>query len=272
MVTGMLPWTKRKMDELFDQIRLGSFSFPKYVSAECQDLIQKLMTVDPNKRITIEDAKKHDWFFTQNAAMSAIPISLSEEPIKAESFQPNSPIMDKEQSSVHDVPYLSIRKIDEYFRPSVDYDYHRMFKRIKNIYAIENYHKPEKSNASSPQLCFEKAIKELQNSSTVPIKSRRKSYGTENIDPNAMGNDDTKLAKDNNQKICSSQMNFNVANRKRNVNYAINRQNEVYRNPQFSLSIENLQKNPNNFLKNIRRQKSRRRKGSKKIESLNSFD
>lgn len=62
MVTGMLPWTKRKMQELFKQIRAGEYKVPDYVSEKCSNLIHLFMTVNPENRITIEDAKKHAWF------------------------------------------------------------------------------------------------------------------------------------------------------------------------------------------------------------------
>ncbi|OHT01196.1 CAMK family protein kinase [Tritrichomonas foetus] len=95
MVTGRLPWTKRKMKELFKQIRTGEFTIPSGISPQCANLIQQLMTIDPTKRITIEQAKMHTWFYTAKA----IP-----KPILA------------------DQPFLSTRRIDIYFRTDINFD------------------------------------------------------------------------------------------------------------------------------------------------------
>jgi len=61
MVTGQLPWTKRNQAQLFSQIRKGEYSVPHYVSPECSDLIQQLMTVDFSRRITVDQALSHRW-------------------------------------------------------------------------------------------------------------------------------------------------------------------------------------------------------------------
>ena len=61
MLTGQLPWTKRNQAQLFQQIRRGEYSVPKYLSPPCQDFIRGLMTVDINKRLTIQQAFNHPW-------------------------------------------------------------------------------------------------------------------------------------------------------------------------------------------------------------------
>ncbi len=62
MVTGFMPWTERNVNKLAEQINKGEYKIPEQISQECADLISKLLTIDPNKRISIEDAKKHIWF------------------------------------------------------------------------------------------------------------------------------------------------------------------------------------------------------------------
>jgi serine/threonine protein kinase len=59
MVTGQLPWTKRNQTQLFAQIRRGEYDVPDFVTAECADLIQKLMAVDVGQRITLKEAVNH---------------------------------------------------------------------------------------------------------------------------------------------------------------------------------------------------------------------
>lgn len=61
MVTGQLPWTKRNQAQLFNQIRKGEYTIPNYLSDDCSDLLARLMTVNPLKRITVQDALNHPW-------------------------------------------------------------------------------------------------------------------------------------------------------------------------------------------------------------------
>lgn len=61
MLTGQLPWTKRNQTQLFQQIKKGEFTIPSFLSPECTDFLQKLMTVDCKKRITIPQAYEHPW-------------------------------------------------------------------------------------------------------------------------------------------------------------------------------------------------------------------
>ena len=59
MVTGNLPWTKRNKLQLFAQIRKGAYTIPPYVSMSCANLIQSLMNLNPDKRITASKALNH---------------------------------------------------------------------------------------------------------------------------------------------------------------------------------------------------------------------
>lgn len=68
LVTGTYPFdsaTKNRA-EVFQKIQKGAYSFPgnvdKKLSAECKDLIKKMIIVDRTKRITGEEALAHPWF------------------------------------------------------------------------------------------------------------------------------------------------------------------------------------------------------------------
>lgn len=41
----------------------GDYTIPKFVSAECRDLIKNILITDPARRYTIEDIRKHPWFY-----------------------------------------------------------------------------------------------------------------------------------------------------------------------------------------------------------------
>jgi serine/threonine protein kinase len=61
MVTGQLPWTKRNQTQLFAQIRRGEYQIPNFLSQQCTDLITRLMTVDPQTRITLNEVFNHQF-------------------------------------------------------------------------------------------------------------------------------------------------------------------------------------------------------------------
>lgn len=60
-LTGQLPWTKRNQQQLFDQIRAGDYKVPTNISDQAKEFLVGLMTVDPTKRFTIEQALSHEW-------------------------------------------------------------------------------------------------------------------------------------------------------------------------------------------------------------------
>ena len=64
MVCGFLPFEDDSNDNeiLYKKIISGKFSFPPWLSENCKDLIKKILTTDPTKRITIQGIKKHPWF------------------------------------------------------------------------------------------------------------------------------------------------------------------------------------------------------------------
>ncbi|CRG93885.1 SNF1-related protein kinase catalytic subunit alpha, putative [Plasmodium gallinaceum] len=63
MLCGFLPFDDEDIHDLFEKIRNGIFSIPGHVSYYAKDLIKKILIVDPSKRITLNQIKKHPWFF-----------------------------------------------------------------------------------------------------------------------------------------------------------------------------------------------------------------
>ena len=62
LVTGELPFTGNSKAEVFNKIKNSLYHEPTHVSAECRDLIKKMLTVDPNKRLSAAEAHSHPWF------------------------------------------------------------------------------------------------------------------------------------------------------------------------------------------------------------------
>ena len=61
MVYGVLPFDQDNIKDLVYNITEGKYSLPNTISENCQDLIKKILEIDPNKRINIHDIKNHPW-------------------------------------------------------------------------------------------------------------------------------------------------------------------------------------------------------------------
>ena len=61
MVCGYLPFEDRDNEKLYRKILSGKFQIPEYLTHDCADLISKILTVNPKKRINFQDVKTHPW-------------------------------------------------------------------------------------------------------------------------------------------------------------------------------------------------------------------
>ena len=62
MLCGYLPFEDKNNDKLFDKILECKIEYPDFLSDEPKDLINKILVVDPEKRITIEEIKRHRYY------------------------------------------------------------------------------------------------------------------------------------------------------------------------------------------------------------------
>ncbi|KAJ6238862.1 protein kinase [Anaeramoeba flamelloides] len=62
LLTSELPFNEPNNIDLLKSICIGSYRIPNTLTKIQKDLIKRMLTVDPEKRITIEEIKKHPWF------------------------------------------------------------------------------------------------------------------------------------------------------------------------------------------------------------------
>ena len=67
MLCGYLPFEDKNNDELFKKILECKLEFPRFLSVNSKDLIKKILVTNPDKRIVIEDIKKHPFFLKGKA-------------------------------------------------------------------------------------------------------------------------------------------------------------------------------------------------------------
>ena len=62
MLCGRLPFEDKNKDILYQKIKEGYFVTPDFLSENAKDFLHKILNVDPKKRYTILQIKKHPWF------------------------------------------------------------------------------------------------------------------------------------------------------------------------------------------------------------------
>jgi 5'-AMP-activated protein kinase catalytic alpha subunit len=70
MFTGTLPFEENNFNDLYKKIIDGKFIMPSEISINAQDLLQRILCTDPEKRIKIEEIKKHPFFNNINRSFS----------------------------------------------------------------------------------------------------------------------------------------------------------------------------------------------------------
>lgn len=62
MICGYLPFEDPNTTALYKKIIAGEYTIPKFVSPLARQMIQGLLTTDPEKRFRLRDVKSHAWF------------------------------------------------------------------------------------------------------------------------------------------------------------------------------------------------------------------
>ena len=65
-VTGSIPFLANNLEELHKAIFSCQYTFPEYLTPECQDVIRKMIVLDPYSRISIAEIRSHEWFKINN--------------------------------------------------------------------------------------------------------------------------------------------------------------------------------------------------------------
>ncbi|CAD5219334.1 unnamed protein product [Bursaphelenchus okinawaensis] len=61
LVSGSCPFQMENQDTAIKQIKNGIYKIPSFVTPNCADLLRRMMTVDPKKRITMAEVLVHPW-------------------------------------------------------------------------------------------------------------------------------------------------------------------------------------------------------------------
>ena len=62
LLTGKLPFVETDMKKQFRKIKDGTYTIPSYLGREARHMIEKMMTVRVDRRLTVENVQQHLWF------------------------------------------------------------------------------------------------------------------------------------------------------------------------------------------------------------------
>ena len=86
LLSGNLPFMGRSQKELFRKIVSGKFEFDEDdwcdVSVEAKDLVKKLLVLDPDERLTSNEALKHKWMKASNDRLKKMPLEGTSQRLK----------------------------------------------------------------------------------------------------------------------------------------------------------------------------------------------
>uniref|UniRef100_A0A7N8YCH7 non-specific serine/threonine protein kinase n=1 Tax=Mastacembelus armatus TaxID=205130 RepID=A0A7N8YCH7_9TELE len=79
LVCGSLPFDAPNLPTLRQRVTEGRFRIPFFMSEDCENLIRKMLVVDPAKRISVAQIKQHRWMLADpTAAHQTLSHSLSD--------------------------------------------------------------------------------------------------------------------------------------------------------------------------------------------------
>lgn len=212
LTTGFLPWTQRVQSKMFEQIKNGEYSVPPFVSNTCADLIYRLMTVDPERRITIDEALNHPF-------LKDVLVPLAKLDIKYVSLRKVDRILSVDRSFEYEDIIGHISKGNS----NSDSKYRKTLFKASNDIETSNAKKIEKRKTDNISLIVQKR----KNRENVIEKNKReachlfnKMSSKENIDMHPIsGNDEkqnNKSKKKNNDITINLTLPYSVSPRKLN--------------------------------------------------------
>lgn len=74
LLCGSLPFDDENVPNLFRKIKHGNFTLPGHLSSEAKDLIVHMLVVDPTRRITFSQVRKHSWFSKDLPEYLSVPL------------------------------------------------------------------------------------------------------------------------------------------------------------------------------------------------------
>ncbi|XP_058060490.1 serine/threonine-protein kinase par-1 [Anopheles bellator] len=96
LVCGALPFDGSTLQSLRDRVLSGRFRIPFFMSSDCESLIRKMLVLDPSRRFSIDQIKRHRWMMVElmdSPKISSIVINGNTSDVSALETEPNEQIL-----------------------------------------------------------------------------------------------------------------------------------------------------------------------------------
>ncbi|EOA17843.1 hypothetical protein CARUB_v10006247mg [Capsella rubella] len=74
LLSGYLPFIDEHLPSLYNTIMRGEYRIPFHLPSLARDLISRMLTVDPFRRITIPEIRRHPWFIVNLSPSCFLPL------------------------------------------------------------------------------------------------------------------------------------------------------------------------------------------------------
>jgi 5'-AMP-activated protein kinase catalytic alpha subunit len=101
MLCGKLPFYHEQNEVMYEQILSGKFEHPNFLSDNAKDLLDKIIEVDPKKRLNFEEIKAHPWFNI-----------IDKNELMHKGIDTNEDIIPIDEEIVHDMEKLGFNKME----------------------------------------------------------------------------------------------------------------------------------------------------------------
>ena len=135
MLVGKLPFDDEDIKILYKNIKLANFIIPNFLSNSAKDLLKKILNCNPNKRIRLNDIKKHPFYLIGEKDMNYIDkgilIGLEEIPVNESIVKKMKIIYFKDNKKINE-NYI-INNIKNNNHNEITVIYYLMVKKLEEI-------------------------------------------------------------------------------------------------------------------------------------------
>ena len=166
MLVGKLPFDDEDIKELYNNIKHANYFIPSFLSDISQDMLKRILTTNPRKRITLEELKSHPFFLLGQRVpmLKGLLIGVENIPVDKDIINEMKNNYFKDQDSVSQEYITSLIRKNSHNNITTIYDL--LYKeKIENIFNYNNITK--KKNISNEN---EKQIKIVENNIKVVKK------------------------------------------------------------------------------------------------------
>ena len=150
MLCGKLPFYHEQNQVMYEQILSGKFEHPNFLSDNAKDLLDKIIEVDPKKRLNFEEIKSHPWFNI-----------IDKNELMHKGINPNEDIIPIDEEIVQDMEKLGFNKME--LRFNLLKNFHNKITAVYDLFLKKKIDSGKKSIADMHSDLYDEYINNKEN-------------------------------------------------------------------------------------------------------------